>query len=141
MKKFLKEYSLYIAWGIALTATMGSLYYSEIMNLPPCVLCWYQRISMYPMVVILGVGILLKNRLIHLYALPLTIIGFLIAVYHNLLYFNILPESAAPCVAGVSCTTQFVKLLGFLDIPLQGLIAFTFINIFLIIYWRMNRDV
>jgi len=141
MRKFFKEHSIYIAWGLALIAMLGSLYYSEVMLLPPCVLCWYQRICMYPLVVILGLGILLKNRQIYLYALPFSIIGFLIAVFHNLLYYNILPESAAPCVAGISCTARLIELFGFLTIPAQALIGFTLINILLIIYWRTNRDV
>jgi disulfide bond formation protein DsbB len=141
MKKFFKEYSVYIAWGISLVALVGSLYYSEVMNLPPCVLCWYQRICIYPLVIILGVGIWFKNRQIYLYALPLSIIAFLVGVYHNLLYYNILPESAAPCVAGISCTARLVELFGFLTIPAQALIASTLITLLLIIYWRTNRDV
>lgn len=141
MIKFLKEHSLYIAWGISLVALVGSFYYSEVMHLPPCLLCWYARICMDPLVVILGVGILLKNRLIHFYALPLSIIGLFVAAYHNLLYYNIIPEGLAPCVAGVSCTAKLPELFGLLTIPMQGLIAFALINVFLIIYWRTNIDV
>jgi disulfide bond formation protein DsbB len=140
MKKFLKEYSIYIAWGFSLIAMLGSLYYSEVMSLPPCVLCWYLRICLYPLVAILGVGIWQKNKKVYLYAFPLTAVGLVISVYHNLLYYNVLSESLAPCLAGVSCTTRMFNLFGFLPIPTQGLIAVVLINLFLIIYWKLNHN-
>lgn len=139
MKKFLREYSIYIAWGCSLFAMMGSLYYSEIMHLPPCVLCWYLRIAIYPLVFVLGAAILLKNRLIHWYVLPLTLIGLGVSIFHNLLYYNVITESLAPCVAGISCTTRLVQFFG-VPIQTQGLIAIVLINLFLIIHWRTNRN-
>lgn len=133
MLDFIKKYSLYGAWSAALLSMVGSLYFSNVMNLPPCVLCWYQRIAMYPLVVILAVGIVKKDRNVSLYALPLAIIGFIIAIYHNLLYYNILPESIAPCTAGISCTTKLIKVFGFIDIPMLSLLGFAFIVVLLII--------
>jgi disulfide bond formation protein DsbB len=117
-----------LAWAQSFIATMGSLYFSEVMHFPPCVLCWYQRILMYPLVAIIAVGIFTKDRKLPLYVLPLTILGWIIALYHNLLYYHILSESLAPCVAGVSCTTRFFSWFGFITIPLLSLIAFTVIN-------------
>src|SRR5690348_8318165 len=92
---------LYVAWIQAIAATLGSLYFSEIAKFPPCVLCWYQRICMYPLVVILGVALLKRDKWVHWYVLPLATVGWLIGLYHNLLYYKILPESAAPCIQGV----------------------------------------
>src|SRR4051794_31742440 len=103
MKQFIKNNALYIAFAAALIAMMGSLYFSEIAKFPPCVLCWYQRINMYPLVVILGFAIYKKSRDLLLPAFVLASVGWLISVYHNLLYYKILPEAAAPCLAGVSC--------------------------------------
>ena len=96
----------YLAWTQALVATSGSLFLSEVLGYPPCTLCWYQRIAMYPLVIVLAVGILRQDRDIHLYVIPLSVIGLAIAVYHNLLYVGIIPEAASACRAGVSCTTR-----------------------------------
>lgn len=120
---------LYLAWIQAVIATVGSLFFSEIMHFTPCVLCWYQRICMYPLVVLLTVGILRKDKNIGWYVVPLASIGWVIALYHNLLYYNIIPESAAPCISGVSCTTKFIQWFGFVTIPLLSLTAFTVILI------------
>ena len=87
----------YVAWTQAVVATAGSLYFSEFMDLQPCVLCWYQRILMYPLAAVLAVGILRRDRGIAAYVLPLTLLGLAIAAYHNLLYYGVLPESAQPC--------------------------------------------
>jgi disulfide bond formation protein DsbB len=132
IKKFFQKYGLYIAWTQALIAMLGSLYFSEILNFPPCVLCWYQRICLYPLVAILAVGIILKDNRAAIYALPLTIVGQLISLFHVLLYYNILPEAAAPCVAGISCTTQFIHYFGFVTIPLLSFLALAVINTCLI---------
>ena len=127
MKTFFQKYALIIAWGQAVVATLGSLFFSLVMQLPPCDLCWYQRIAIYPLVIILGLGIIRKDKNCIVYALPLAIIGWIIAAYHNLLYYNILPEAMAPCKAGISCTTRYVEWFGFLTIPLLSLIGFTVI--------------
>ncbi len=94
---------------------------------------------MYPLVVILGFAIYKKDRNLVLPALTLAVIGWIIALYHNLLYYGILPESVAPCTAGVSCTTKLIALFGFATIPLQAFIAFTIIIIGLIIYLKNSR--
>ena len=130
---------IYIAFLQAWVATLGSLYFSEIRHFTPCVLCWYQRIGMYPLVAIIGVGILEQNRKIYRYVFPLTIVGTVISVYHNLLYYKILPESAASCTAGVSCTTKFFAWFGFITIPLLSLAAFTVINICMILLWKRQK--
>lgn len=130
-----------IAWAQALIATLGSLYFSEVMLLPPCVLCWYQRIAMYPLVVVLGVGLFLREQRIRLYALPLSLVGLAIAIYHNLLYYGIIPESIQPCSTGVSCTTRQIEWLGFVTIPLLSLIAFTVISAALIAYRSEELEV
>ena len=140
MNKFIQKYGLYIVWVVSLLSVLGSLYYSNVMNLPPCILCWYQRIAMYPLVIILGIGILRKDVKVWITALPLSIIGLFIAVYHNLLYYKLLPEALTPCVTGISCTTKLIELFGFLTIPLQALIAFVVITVVLIAYARGRRN-
>lgn len=137
--KKLQLYLPYLAWATALLATLGSLYFSEIAKFPPCILCWYQRTMMYPMAIILAVGILRKDKGLPLYVLPLSLIGMTIGIYHNLLYYNIIPEAIAPCQAGVSCTTKFIEWFGFVTIPLLSLSAFTVITVCMIIVWKISR--
>jgi disulfide bond formation protein DsbB len=139
MKEFIKKNALYGAFAGSLIAMLGSLYFSEIANFPPCVLCWYQRIAMYPLVVILGIAIYRRSREMLLPAFVLAIAGWLISIYHNLLYYNILPEAAAPCIAGVSCTTKFIEWFGFVTIPFLAFAGFTAILIGLIIHWKASK--
>lgn len=134
-----KKLILYLAFAQVLLATLGSLIFSEIFKFPPCVLCWYQRIAMYPLVVIFGVAILKKDKNFIFYTWPLIITGWLIAFYHNLLYYNILPEAAAPCIQGVSCTTKFIQWFGFITIPFLSLSAFTFLGGLMLIYRRLKK--
>lgn len=135
-----KKWSLlFICWFLAAISTLGSLFFSEVMGFPPCVLCWYQRICMYPLVVIFLAGLFpFEDKVVH-FSLPLVFIGWLIAVYHNLLYYNILPESAAPCVLGISCTTVQIKWLGLITIPILSLTAFSLILLFLTITHRISK--
>jgi disulfide bond formation protein DsbB len=131
-----KKYILYLAFVQAWVATLGSLFFSEVMHWTPCVLCWYQRICMYPLALILGVGIVRKDKNVFTYVLPLSIIGWVIALYHNLLYYNIIPHSLAPCTAGVSCTTKYFAWFGFITIPLLSFTAFTVITILMLFFRR-----
>jgi disulfide bond formation protein DsbB len=119
---------VYVAWTQALIATLGSLFFSEVMHLIPCVLCWYQRILMYPLVAVLTVGILLRDERLRFYVLPLSLTGLAIAIYHNLLYYGILPEGIVQCTTGVSCTQKQIEWLGFITIPFLSLTAFSVIT-------------
>ena len=128
----------YAAWVVALVGVVGSLFFSEVMDLPPCMLCWYQRIALYPLVTVIGAGIILRDRRMKYYALPLAIIGLVIAAYHNLLYYGIIPETIAPCTQGVSCTTAQIEWLGFITIPLMALASFAFV-ILCLLFDRTGR--
>ena len=130
---------LYVAWFQAAVATAGSLFLSDVMMLPPCVLCWYQRIAMYPLSILLAVGIVRRDLGVRLYALPLAAIGLVIAIYHNLLYYDVIPESIMPCTSGVSCTSRQIELLGFITIPLLSLTAFFVVTACLMFKPRSGR--
>lgn len=134
MIKFIKDNILYIAWITAVVSMAGSLYFSEVLGFAPCTLCWYQRIAMYPLVLIIGLGIIKKDRNFLNYALPLSIIGGATAFYQNLLYYNVISINLAPCVSGVSCTTRYIQLFGFMDIPLLSLASFVVITAALLIH-------
>lgn len=139
MKKFLMEYGNYIAWTIALFAMVGSLIFSEVLGYPPCTLCWYQRICLYPLVFIIGTGILRRDPNMPYYALPLAVLGTVVGLYHNLLYYGIIPKTISPCSAGVSCTTKFINWFGFVDIPLLSLVALIIITAILVINLKRNK--
>ncbi|MBX3030284.1 MAG: disulfide bond formation protein B [Chloroflexi bacterium] len=119
----------YLAWAQALIATVGSLMASEVYGLQPCTLCWYQRILMYPLVLVIGVGILTRGRRLRLYVLPLSLLGLAVATYHNLLYYGVITESVTQCTTGVSCTARLIELFGFVTIPLLSLTAFAVISV------------
>jgi disulfide bond formation protein DsbB len=116
---------LFATWLLASGATLGSLFFSEVMGFPPCSLCWYQRIFMYPLVIILGMGLMRLDSHAVRFALPLTVVGWLIAGYHTLLYEGVIPETLAPCSMGVSCTENYIELFGFVSIPMLSLLTFT----------------
>lgn len=134
MKKWFIKNALYLALVQALIATFGSLYASEVLKFAPCVLCWYQRAMMYPLVPILIVGILKKDKNLPFYVIPLSVIGGLVAFYQYLLQLGIIPESATPCTFGIPCTTRYVDFGGFITFPFLSLLAFASI-IFLVWWW------
>lgn len=94
---------------------------------------------MYPLVIILCVGILENDKNIYKYVLPLSIVGWIIAVYHNLIQYNIIPETIKVCSAIGSCTERYVNLFGFITIPLLSLIAFTMINVLMVVYFLQRK--
>ena len=122
-----------LALLMALAATLGSLFFSEYLQLVPCKLCWWQRIFMYPLVFVLAVGIWRKEKRLYEYVLPVAVIGFLITLYHNLIYYyqNIFLNGAnetlsIACSGGVSCTNAQLEW-GLVSIPLLSLISFGWI--------------
>lgn len=130
----LKLYSPYLAWIVALLATLGSLFFSEIMHLPACVLCWYQRIFMYPLALIIPIALIRKDKNLPFFVIPMVVIGSIIAVFHNLLYYKIIPESEGLCVSGISCTTKYFEWFGFVTIPLLSLLSFLLIGFLMVVY-------
>ena len=130
---------IFSCWLIAFISSVGSLFFSEIMEYPPCVLCWYQRIAMYPLVIIFLIGRNKASEEVVAYSIPFVLIGWVIALYHNLLHYEIIPENASPCVEGASCSTVYVELFGFLTIPMMSLIAFSMLIILLIILKKRIR--
>ncbi len=112
------------AWLVAMVSTMASLFFSEVMDLVPCILCWFQRIFMFPLAVILLLGLHPLDIRVVRYALPLAVIGLLFTLYHCLLFYGFIPENMQPCSQGVSCADASMELFGFLPIPLLSLLAF-----------------
>jgi len=133
------ENALFLSWAIALIATLGSLYFSEVMKFPPCEYCWYQRILMYPLVIILAIAVIKKNNQIYMYVLPFSILGIGISFFHylkqKLPYF----QSAGDTCGLIPCTTQYINWLGFITIPFLALTAFILITLLQFFLWKSDR--
>ena len=128
-----------LVFAIALSAMIGSLY-AQYLGIEPCVLCWWQRIFMYPLVFIVPVGIWRADRELGAYVLPLSILGGLTALYQTLLYYGILSEALAPCAVGVSCTQQLPSLMG-LNLITASLGSFIAITALMIIHRRFTHEI
>lgn len=131
--KPMKPLFLYLIWINSLIAMAGSLFFSEVLNFPPCSLCWYQRIFMFPLILILGVALITQDLQVRKYILPFILGGIFISLYHNLIYYQIIPEIITTCRSGVPCTEKQIEILGFISIPLLSFtnfaISFTLLGI------------
>jgi len=135
-----EELLLTLIWIQTLLATMGSLFYSEIMGYTPCELCWIQRILMYPLVVIYGTALIQKNSKIALPGLILSGIGLCVSIYHySLQKLTILQGTEAIC-GDVPCTLQYANYFGFITIPFLAGIAFMVIVILHLLLWKEGKQ-
>lgn len=115
---------LFFAWLLAMTASLAAIFIGEVMGQAPCVLCWYQRAAMFPLAIVLGIACLIEDGGVWRYALPLAIIGGAVALWHNLLYYGLIPAPLVPCGAGPSCSNTDMVIFGGIPIPSLALIAF-----------------
>ena len=131
---------LLMAWLVATAATLGALFLGEVMGMTPCVLCWYQRIFMFPLALILGMAAFAEDRRGPVYALPLALGGAAIAGYHTALIAGWVPQWWVPCGAGPSCSEQSLEILNGIQIPWLSLLAFIAIAFLLFVYLRKTRS-
>jgi disulfide bond formation protein DsbB len=117
------EAGLWIAFLVAATSTGGSLYFSEVANFEPCRLCWFQRVAMYPLSVILLVAAIRRDRAVRWYVGPLAAIGALVSTYHHLLEWFPSLEGGS-CGFGPPCSAIWFRELGFVTLSLMALCGF-----------------
>ncbi len=131
LMKLLRNYGMYWVFVVSLIATLGSLFFSEIAKFQPCILCWYQRILMYPQVLVSYMAVLRKEFVVKPYLLALNGFGLVIALYHY--FLQIQPKLLmSPCIAGdVSCIKGYTFYFGYITIPLMAATAFTMNILFL----------
>ena len=133
------RHALLASWLVALSATLGALFIGEIMGQAPCGLCWFQRAFMVPLAVMLAVACFVSDGGVWRYALPLAAIGWLVALYHGLLYSGLIPEAIEPCGAGPSCSSADMTIFGWVPIPALSLAAFTAIVALLLFVRQRSR--
>ncbi|QNK88856.1 disulfide bond formation protein B [Sporosarcina sp. resist] len=134
------ENSLIIIWTVSFVATLGSLYFSEVRGYEPCTLCWYQRILMYPIVLISGVALFQKNARIALTLAVFSIVGGSISLYHYGIQKLTFLGNNAPVCGNVSCTGQYINYLGFITIPFLALTAFLIIFITSLFMMKWQKE-
>jgi disulfide bond formation protein DsbB len=133
----LGDRAIWLAWIVALTATVGSLIYSEVIHFEPCRLCWFQRIAMYPMAVVLLVGAIRREYQVKYYALPLSVAGLAVSIYHYLM--QVFPSLEGGSCGVVSCSARLVEIFGFISIPFMAGAGFMVITVLLSFYVNKNN--
>lgn len=130
--------AIWLAWAVALVSTVGSLIYSEVIHFVPCRLCWFQRIAMYPLAIILLVGAIRREAVVKYYALPLALIGLAISIYHNVIQFFPSMEGGA-CDPLNPCSARNVAVFGFMDLPFMAGAGFIVIAVLLAFYTKVKE--
>jgi disulfide bond formation protein DsbB len=126
---------LCVAWSLSLIATLSVLFIGEVLGQMPCTLCWYQRIPMFALVFILGVGCLRPSKEVSYYATPLIAVGLIISVYHSLQYGGVVLQKMLPCGA-VSCTGNNMTILDGIALPYSAVVCFAAILVLTLIFTR-----
>ncbi len=129
----MKKFGLFFPWLLVCIGTVGSLFFSEITNEDPCTLCWYQRVILFPLAIILGIAAFRNAYRIILYVLPLSLIGLAISVYHVVLIKFFAQNNFCP-----SCTLKAVSDDP-ITMPILSLLAFLVLNILLIWLYVKHR--
>jgi len=130
--------AVWLAWVVALVATVGSLMYSELFHYVPCRLCWFQRIAMYPLAIVLLVGAIRREVAVKYYAIPIALIGLVISVYHNVLQFYPSLEGTS-CDPLVPCSARSIEMFGFMDLPFMAGAGFIVIAVLLAFYTKAGE--
>ncbi len=139
LREGLGDVALWLGAAVALTCTLGSLYMSEVAKFPPCPMCWYQRICMYPLVVILAIAAWRRDASVRWYALPLAVIGIGFSTYHYLI--ERFPDSVSSfCNTDIPCTTVWIWKFHFLSIPGMAWVGFLLIGTLLLLARPADRS-
>ena len=131
---------VFLTWLVAALSTFSALFLGEVMGYTPCVLCWYQRICMFPLVLILAAGLFPFDRRVLRYALPLAVVGLLLALFHWGVASGVIPERMTPCSQGVPCSLEQVSWFGFVTLPLLSVLSFsTIVGLLLVTHFRGSK--
>ena len=132
-----EQHPLVWAWALTLAASISSLYLSEVVGLVPCSLCWYQRIAMYPLVIVLGVAVLRRDVAIWRYGLPLSAIGLIIAIYHVTIQWQPTLD-VGTCATGAPCTGRYLAVFGVVSIPTMAASVFLAVTALMLLMRKLE---
>ena len=132
-----KMYLLLAQLTISVGAVFGSLFFSEVMKFPPCNLCWYQRIFIYPVALIVLSGLFIGSKETNKFVTPFAVLGLVFSIYHNLIYYKVI-QVIVPCTETAPCTAEQLNYLGFITIPLLSLLAFITLLVINLIALRLD---
>lgn len=132
--------SLFIAWITSIISVLGSLFLSEALHFIPCDLCWYERILMYPLALLLGISFYQTDLAIYKYVFPFSTAGMLISMYHYGIQKIPFLQEIQRCSNGIPCSNQYINWFGFITIPLLAFIAFAIINIIMVLIRRQFKS-
>lgn len=136
----ISEEGVHLAFIVAAASTLGSLYFSEVAEFVPCRLCWFQRIAMYPLSVVLLVGAIRRDAAVRWYAGPLAVIGAIIAGYHTLIEWRPELDTGTCDLSGPSCTAVWFREFGFVSLALMSLVGFLTILALLFVRFPATMD-
>lgn len=136
--EFISRNAILLAFFVALVATIGSLYYSNIIGITPCELCWFQRVFIYPQLIIFGLAWLKKDKRFIDYSLALIGIGTLISLYHNYIYYNV--QSSNFCSIENPCTQQYFLGFDYITLPLSALTSLILMGLLLLINTKVSLN-
>ena len=122
--RFIKKHAFHFGFLLSLGAIVGSLTYSEVFRFIPCDFCWWQRIFMYPQLIVLGTGIYLKDLKVWITSIILSAIGACFSIYNILIQMGVVGPTGDCATSGVSCAKIDVLIFGWLTIPIMCLILF-----------------
>lgn len=132
---FISDNTTEIVFAVSTIATIGSLYFSNVLGYDPCRLCWFQRIFMYPIAVVSGSALFLGKTDLKDYVMPLALIGAPIGIYHSMIQRFEQFTSAGCSVTAVSCSTEYTFHYGYITIPVMALTAFLIV---IFVLWRFE---
>lgn len=139
-KAVVVEQLMYLSWAVSVVATLGSLYFSEVVGYPPCTYCWFQRVLMYPLTIWLGIASARKDFGQSLYVLPISALGIGMSTYHYLTQKTSWFAKAGASCGIVPCNIEYINWFGFVTIPFLALIAFILITVLQAIVFRHVRN-
>lgn len=135
-RALLDKWGLLVGFVLTFAGSVLTLFYSEILGFPPCPLCWWQRIFLYPQVVLFVLALWKRDRDAAKYSIALSILGLGVSLYHHAL--QVLPSGSLPCPAEgtVSCAQRFVFEFGYITFPLMSATLFAFLIVLMLFVRR-----
>ncbi len=136
---FVNKYVLELVFAASLSATLGSLAYSNIVGFPPCELCWFQRILMYPQALLSLMALIKKDKNIVSYLLPISVLGALVSFYHSLVHWGIGTSLLACTANGGECGKVYVLAYNYITIPFMSFTVFVYLIAISLIYLKSKN--